>query len=221
MNVFDIIGPIMIGPSSSHTAGAVRIGNVSRLILGDEAVQADILLHGSFARTYMGHGTDRALAAGILGMKPDDERIRDSLDIAAQRGVDIRFITGHIQNAHPNTAQISLTGKNGSHVRVCGASVGGGNIRILEINGRELSFSGDYPTVIVIYNDVPGMISAITAEIAKHNVNIYKINVGRDARGGTAIVCLEMDGAGLPSSVKQDLESLKNVQQATVFDIHQ
>lgn len=221
MNIFDIIGPVMIGPSSSHTAGAVRIGAISRLILGEEPVRADILLHGSFARTYTGHGTDRALAAGILGMAADNESIRNALHIAKERGLEIRFTAGEITDAHPNTAHISLVGKKGNKVQVCGSSIGGGSIRITQVNGRNVSFSGEYPALLVIYDDVPGMLSAITAVVARYAVNIYTINVGRDTRGGTAIACLEMDGEALPESGKQEIEGLTHVHSCTILSAQQ
>ena len=123
--VFDIVGPVMIGPSSSHTAGAVRLGLMARKILGEPAVRAEINLHGSFARTYRGHGTDKALIAGILGFSPDDERIRDALSLAEAQGMAYSFQPVHIEEAHPNTAVIYLAGVTGRVARVRGASIGG------------------------------------------------------------------------------------------------
>ena len=133
MNVFDIIGPVMIGPSSSHTAGAVRLGRVAWKILGEDVAQADIQLAGSFAQTYRGHGTDKALIAGIMGMHSDDERIRRSLELARERGLAFSFREEDIPGAHPNTARISLVGEHGARAVVQGASVGGGNILITQI----------------------------------------------------------------------------------------
>ncbi len=221
MDIFDIVGPVMIGPSSSHTAGAVKIGNIARALLGERPVEAKILLHGSFAQTHSGHGTDRALVAGILGMSVDNEAIRDALSLAQERGVQVSFSDGDLAGSHPNTAEILLTGEGGKRVTVRGSSIGGGNVRIVQINGSELSFSGDYPTLIVVYDDVPGMISAITSVINRYSMNIYKINVGRDTRGGTAIVCLEMDGTNLPQSIKENIEVLPHVHQAVVLNIHE
>ena len=134
--VFDIVGPVMIGPSSSHTAGAVRLGLMARKVLGEPAVRADINLHGSFAQTYRGHGTDKALIAGILGFAPDDERIREALAIAEEQGLVFSFQKVNLEQAHPNTAVIHLTGASGRTVRVRGASVGGGNIRITSSRAR-------------------------------------------------------------------------------------
>ena len=128
MNVFDILGPVMIGPSSSHTAGAARIGLVTRALLGKTPVKAHIFLHGSFAKTYKGHGTDKALVAGILGMQTDDERIRFSLDVAKKEGLEIQIETGELENTHPNTAEITLTAADGEKVSLFGAAVLAGGI---------------------------------------------------------------------------------------------
>lgn len=211
MNVFDIIGPIMIGPSSSHTAGAVRIGLMSRLLLGSSAVKAHIKLHGSFAKTYKGHGTDRALAAGIMGMQPDDERIRRSLRIAESIGLTIVFEPTVIPDAHPNTAEITLTDAEGKTVCIQGASVGGGNIVITKIDGMEVKITGQSPTVIVVHDDVPGMIAAVTDRMAQHKLNVYKFNLARDRKGGTAIMSLQVDGRLLEGSLKQSIENITGV----------
>lgn len=216
MNVFDIIGPIMIGPSSSHTAGAVRIGLMSRLLLDSPAVKAHIRLHGSFAQTYKGHGTDRALAAGIMGMKPDDERIRDSLKRAQEIGLTITFEPTVIPDAHPNTAEITLTDLKGKTVCVQGSSVGGGNIVITKIDGMEVKITGQSPTVIVVHNDIPGMIAAVTALMASYHLNVYKFNLARDKKGGTAIMSLQVDGRSLGDTLKAAIEKVPGV-TAVIF----
>ncbi|MGP1594327.1 MAG: L-serine ammonia-lyase, iron-sulfur-dependent subunit beta [Treponema sp.] len=211
MNVFDIIGPIMIGPSSSHTAGAVRIGLISRLLLGVPAVKAHILLHGSFAQTYKGHGTDRALTAGILGMQPDDERIKDSLDIAETQNLSITFDTIDIPGAHPNTAEITLTDADGHTVCIQGCSIGGGNIIINTIDTMPVHITGQSPTIIVVHDDVPGMIAAVTALAAKDALNIYSFDLSRDKKGGTAIMALQVDGRHVYTPLKQSLEAVPHV----------
>ena len=211
MNVFDIIGPIMIGPSSSHTAGAVRIGLMSRLLLGSPAVKAYIRLHGSFAQTYKGHGTDRALAAGIMGMNTDDERIRKSLEIAKETGLDITFEPTVIPDAHPNTAEITLTDAAGKTVCVQGASVGGGNVVITKIDGREVKITGQSPTIIVEHHDRPGMIAAVTALMAQYQLNVYKFNLARDKKGGTAIMILQIDGRFLDKDLQAAIEKIAGV----------
>lgn len=194
MNVFDIIGPVMIGPSSSHTAGAARLGRVAWKILEDDAVRADIQLSGSFAQTYRGHGTDKALIAGIMGMQSDDERIRHALDLARERGLDFTFTTGNIPGAHPNTARIALEGRKGGKCTVQGSSIGGGNILITEINGMAVSFTGQYNTLIVLHYDRPGTIAAVTNFMAYSEVNIGNFRLSRPHKGGQAVMTIEVDG---------------------------
>ncbi|MGL4791245.1 MAG: L-serine ammonia-lyase, iron-sulfur-dependent subunit beta [Anaerotignaceae bacterium] len=194
MDAFDIIGPIMIGPSSSHTAGAVRIGNYAASILGSKAMKADIFFSGSFAKTYKGHGTDKAIIAGILGMNTDDPRIRTSLEIGKELGLDFNFYETEIDNAHPNTALVELTGEDGKHVTVEGASVGGGNIIITKINNTEVSISGKLTTIIVHHMDLPGMISDVTNILARQGVNIGKFELRRSQKGGIAVMIIEIDG---------------------------
>ena len=163
MNVFNIIGPIMIGPSSSHTAGAVRLGRVVNKVAGsDDFKELDIELSGSFARTYRGHGTDRALLAGIMGFHSYSEEIRDALQIAKDRGIDYRFIENDIPGAHPNTARIHYVLHNGQEGTVEGASIGGGNIRVDVINGLRVDFTGESNTILVLHRDKPGMIALVT-----------------------------------------------------------
>lgn len=210
MDVFDIIGPVMIGPSSSHTAGAVRIGRMAWKLLGEKAVEARIELTGSFAKTYRGHGTDKALIAGIMGMKPDDGRIRESLELAAREGLSYLFTESDIPDAHPNTARISLTGEHGGTCCVQGASVGGGNILITEINGMEVSFSGHQNTLLVVHYDRPGTIAAVTNFMAYSTVNIGNFRLARPRKGEEAIMTIEIDGE-LPEGLKESLQILPNV----------
>nr|WP_195276894.1 L-serine ammonia-lyase, iron-sulfur-dependent subunit beta [Anaerotruncus rubiinfantis] len=194
MKVFDIVGPVMIGPSSSHTAGAARIGRIAYALLGEKAVRADIRLHGSFAKTYKGHGTDKALVAGIMGMKPDDPRIRKSLELAKEQGLEVSIRPEFFENVHPNTALIILIGENGGQVRVQGASVGGGNILITEVNGMPVEITGQYATLIVLHRDAPGTIAQVTELIASLGVNICNFRLSREQKGGTAVMTIEVDG---------------------------
>ncbi|WP_029409651.1 L-serine ammonia-lyase, iron-sulfur-dependent subunit beta [Treponema pedis] len=217
MDIFDIIGPVMIGPSSSHTAGAVRIGYLTRMLLAEPAVEACVYLHGSFAHTYKGHGTDRAIAAGIMGMKPDNERIRNSLTLAKEQGLNIKFETIELSNAHPNTAFIEVKGIDGKKLSVKGSSIGGGNIIITEINGKQVEITGKSPTLVVEYSDIPGRIAAITSITARHRINISQIHIGRDYRGGTATMCLQMDGLSVDSTVKEDILKIDNVYDAILI----
>ncbi len=211
--VFDIVGPVMIGPSSSHTAGAVRLGLMARKILGEEAVRAEINLHGSFARTYRGHGTDKALIAGILGFAPEDERIRDALNIAAGTGLEFSFQTVNLEEAHPNTAVIYLVGKSGRMARVRGASVGGGNIMISNIDGYNVELTGQYPALITIHHDCPGVITKVTQILAHAAVNIAFMRVSRQNRGETAMMIMELDEEPKPEVI-DECRQAANVQYA-------
>jgi L-serine dehydratase len=193
MNVFDIIGPIMVGPSSSHTAGAARIGMVARLILKEEPAEVAILLHGSFAKTFRGHGTDRALVGGLLGLAVDDDRIKSSLDIAEEQGIKVSFETADLGQVHPNTACIKLIGKSGKKLSVTGSSIGGGNITITKIDKTEVDFTGQYYTLIVEHIDASGVIASFTNILASENINIAFMKVFRTYRGGNAIAIIESD----------------------------
>lgn len=201
-STFDIIGPIMIGPSSSHTAGAVRLGLMARAILGEEIKAIQIKLYGSFAETYKGHGTDRALIAGIMGFKPDDERIRNSLQIATEQGIDYDFIKVQLEDAHPNTAIIELTGISERKVIVQGASIGGGNIIISMIDSYEVSLSGKYPSVIIVHQDMPGVVNGVTAALARYNINIAYMKVSRSEKGAEALMNIEVDDVITDEAVK-------------------
>lgn len=208
--MFDIVGPVMIGPSSSHTAGAVRLGLMAGKILGEQPVKAEIKLHGSFAQTYRGHGTDRALIAGILGFQPDDERIRNSMDIARKRGMDFSFSKVEIFEAHPNTAIIELTGVSGRRTVVTGASIGGGNINILNIDGFEVNLSGQYPAMLVIHRDVPGVINKVTWALSRFEINIAFMRLSRKSRGEEALMLLETD-ENVPEEVVEECKQVHNV----------
>ena len=215
MNVFDIIGPVMIGPSSSHTAGAARIGRIAYMLLGQPAKRPEILLHGSFAKTYKGHGTDKALIAGIMGMKPDDARLRSSFELAEQAGLSFEITTGHLEDAHPNTAQITLYGED-SQVSVQGASVGGGNILINRINGMAVEISGQFTTLIVLHRDAPGTIAHVTELLGSNGINIANFRLAREQKGGTAVMTIEIDGdAG--KELNRQVAALENVLGSTML----
>lgn len=216
LNVFDIVGPVMIGPSSSHTAGAVRIGRVARALLGTEPVSAQILLHGSFAKTYKGHGTDKALIAGIMGMATDDERIRFSPRLAAEAGLEVSILPTEIDGAHPNTALITLADATGRTVSVQGASVGGGNILVTKVNGMEVQITGQYNTLIVLHQDTPGTIAAVTELLAEVQVNICNFRLSRQKKGGVAVMTIEMDGSFDPALNKR-IEALPNILSSTML----
>ena len=214
MNVFDIIGPIMIGPSSSHTAGAVRLGRVaSKLIDSRPLARVEITLSGSFAQTYKGHGTDRALMAGIMGYHSYSPEIRDALDIARERGIDYAFLKENIKDAHPNTARIHYITRDGAEGTMQGASVGGGNILVNRIDGMEVRFTGENHTIIVTHRDKPGVIAGVTQMMHWEyaDLNISSFHLSREAKGGSAIMTMEVDS--LPS---EDLMvKIRNIQYVT------
>ena len=216
MNVFDIIGPVMIGPSSSHTAGAVRLGRVAWKILGERAVRAEIQLSGSFAQTYQGHGTDKALVAGIMGMHSDDERIRNSLQLAQDSGLAVTFQEIQLPGVHPNTARIALTGQNGGQAVVQGASVGGGTILVTEINGLSVSLTGQYNTILVLHQDKPGAIAAVTQFMAESGVNIGNFRLSRPQKGGEALMTIEVDG-DVADTLMANLRALDPVKQVVLI----
>lgn len=193
ISVFDIIGPIMVGPSSSHTAGAVRLGQVARAILGGQPAEAVIALHGSFAQTGKGHGTDRGIVAGLLSMAADDPRLRQSLELAEAAGMHLRFDEVDLgEDAHPNTARLTLRDDRRT-VSVTGRSVGGGLVEITEVDGYEVSFGCEYDTLLVVAEDRPGTINAVTGWLARQGINIAFLRVERQKRGGDAIMIVETD----------------------------
>ncbi len=193
MNIFDIMGPVMVGPSSSHTAGAVKIGYISRRLLGEELASVKILLYGSFLTTGKGHGTRKALVAGLLGMKTDDIRIPEALEIAERDGIEVEFGEALLKEAHPNTAQLFLTGVSGRTLEIIGQSLGGSRINIAEIDGIETNFSGDHPTLVVHNQDQPGHVSEVTSMLAHKSVNIATMQLYRASRGGEAVMVIECD----------------------------
>jgi L-serine dehydratase len=209
-SVFDILGPIMIGPSSSHTAGAARLGKVARDIVGKDFHSVKFLLHGSFAKTYRGHGTDRALVAGILGMEPHDERLRDSISIAENLGIKISFEEADLGYVHSNSVKIIFTKNDGSTSEILGSSIGGGNIQITDIDGYQLEFTGEYSTLFIPHVDQKGVISKITTILAENEINIASMKVSRKDRGEEASMIIETDDF-IPQDVVNRLSNLDYV----------
>lgn len=190
---FDILGPIMIGPSSSHTAGAARLGKIAGAIAGEGIKKVTFLLHGSFAKTYKGHGTDKALIAGILGMNPWDERLKDSMQIAKEKGIEFLFEEADLGDVHPNTVKFIIKKQDGSIVQVVGSSIGGGSIIITEVDNEIIEFSGDYPTLIIRHRDVPGVVSKVAAVLYEERINIAFMKVFRNKKGSFAAMVFETD----------------------------
>lgn len=218
MNAFNIIGPIMVGPSSSHTGGAVRIGKIAHTLMNEEIKKANITLYGSFAETYKGHGTDKALVAGIMGMSPDDTGIRNSLEIAEKKGLEINIETSKQTGQHPNTVKIELEGIKGEKVSVKGTSVGGGNIVITEINSMNVNINCQNATFIILHRDLPGAIACATKSIAEKGYNVSSIMVTREKRGGNAVMTIEVDTKSVPKELKYEIEKLNNMISCIILD---
>lgn len=212
-SVFDIIGPVMVGPSSSHTAGALRIAKVARDLLGEEITWAKIHLYGSFAKTYKGHGTDLALAGGLLGFETDDRRMASSLLIAKQHGMEITFLEDTAATDHPNTVRLKI-GNDSNSIEVVGISIGGGKVQITELNGFDLRLSGNHPAILVIHNDRAGAIASVTKILAKHEINIGHMEVNRKDVGKEALMVIEVDENVSPD-ILQELGEAEHIIQVT------
>lgn len=217
IDIFDMMGPVMVGPSSSHTAGAARIGNMGRTLLGEEVARADIGLHGSFAETGFGHGTDRALLAGLLGMKPDDLRIPNAYEEANRAGMAYSFRTVELRDAHPNTALLELTGKSGKQLTLQASSIGGGAIVVNKIDGIDVNFTGDFNTLIVRNQDESGSVAAITSILSQVHINVANMSVNRHRRGGDALMVIETDQHIKPRQV-EFLSELPGILSVTYYD---
>lgn len=215
-SVFDIMGPVMIGPSSSHTAGAVRIGKIVHSIFGDQPTEVEFHLYQSFAKSYRGHGTDLALVAGILGMETNDPRIPDALEIADKVGIKV-FWRIHKEEKvdHPNTAKIIIKNKTKS-MSIKGISIGGGNIQVTELNGFNVALNLNTPTLIIVHQDVPGMIAKVTDSLSKHNINIAQMNVTRENAGEKAIMIIEIDSRDVDQALAK-IRAIDNLHNVNFF----
>ncbi len=217
ISIFDVLGPNMVGPSSSHTAGACSIALMARKMLGEPVRQVEFTLYGSFSKTYQGHGTDRALLGGIMGFSTDDARIPEAYALAEQHGIVYHFTCDETDNElHPNTVDIRLTGIHGNAVSLRGESIGGGKIRISRINGIEVDFSGEYDTLIVVHKDRIGMAAHITSCLSEGMVNIAFMRLFREAKGDKAYSVVEFDGA-LSDETRQRIREKQDVEQVMVI----
>lgn len=211
ISVFDVLGPNMIGPSSSHTAGAAVIGALAGKIMTPPIKKVELTLYGSFAKTYQGHGTDRALLGGVMGFSTDDTRIRDSFRIARERGIDYTFTPNETEtDIHPNTVDVRMENEAGQVMTVRGESLGGGKVRIVRINGVSVDFTGEYSSVIVIQQDQPGVVAHITKVISDLGINIAFLRLFRDAKGHTAYTIVESDSR-LPEDILDALRENPNI----------
>ncbi len=219
ISVFDVLGPNMIGPSSSHTAGAAVIAYLAQKMINGCLVKVDFTLYGSFAKTYKGHGTDRALVGGIMGFHTDDVRIRDSFRIAQECGIQVEFHTNEIETeVHPNTVDIAMENDAGQKIAIRGESLGGGKVRITRINLVEVDFSGEFSAVIVVHQDIRGVAAHITKCLSDSNVNIAFMRLFREKKGHTAYTIVEVDGA-VPEGVTEMLRDNENVRDVMIVQL--
>ena len=219
-NIFDILGPVMVGPSSSHTAGAVRIGLIGRQLFGRQPDKASVYLHGSFAATGRGHGTYKAIIAGLLGMKPDDLRIPDSFKIAEEMGMNFVIEPKELRDAHPNTAEIIMESEDGRKLNLQAFSIGGGRIRVNRLDGLDVSFSGETNTLIVKNQDQPGCITDVSTVLNLCGINIATMQVFRAKRGGTAVMVVETDQV-VPRSALEMLEGRTGIIKVTFLNVNE
>lgn len=216
ISIFDIMGPIMVGPSSSHTAGAVRIGRMARTLLADEPVKAGLYLHGSFAETGIGHGTDKALVAGLLGMHTGDLDIPNSFAIAEKNGLKFTFGMIDLRDAHPNSVRIELEGAHGKDLTMQACSTGGGRIQVTQLNGINVNFEGDYHTLIVRNKDDRASLSDVISALQLVRVNVANMHLHRDRKGGSAMMIIETDDP-VPIAIVELLERLPGIQRITRY----
>lgn len=210
-SVFDIIGPVMIGPSSSHTAGAARIGKAARNLFGKEPKWARIHLYESFAKTYKGHGTDFALVGGLLGYETDDPRMSKALETAKEKNINVEFIEDSAGTDHPNTARL-IIGNDADQIELVGISIGGGKIEITELNGFELRLSGNHPAILIMHNDRFGAIASVTEILAKYEINIGHMEVNRKDVGKEALMIIEVD-QNVEDNILKELENAAHIIQ--------
>lgn len=218
MNIFEILGPVMVGPSSSHTAGAVRIGLMTRKLLGERPVRARIGMYGSFLATGKGHGTDRAVIGGLLGMHPDDMRIPDSFAAAKEEGLAFSFETANLREAHPNTVLLDVVGENGRELSVQASSLGGGRIMVNRLDGIDVNCTCETPTLIVHNMDQPGHVAEVTSMLSHKSVNIANMSLYRDKRGGRAVMVIETDQP-IPAESLKWLKHLEGVLKVTYINV--
>jgi L-serine dehydratase len=216
-DVFSIIGPSMIGPSSSHTAGAVRLGRVARQLLGEQPKKVEITLYGSFADTYRGHGTDLALIGGLLDYETDDPRIPIAAEEAEALGVEIAFLTSKDKADHPNTVRFHLSSET-RELSMTGASIIGGNVEIVNVNQFDVKFTAVYPTLVISHHDRPGMIADITALLGRSQINIGFMDLDRKGRDREAMTVIETD-VSIPDSLIQELENLSMIHEIKKVDL--
>lgn len=217
IGVFDVLGPIMIGPSSSHTAGAARLGKIAKTIVNKPIKEVTFLLHGSFKETYKGHGTDRALVAGILGMIPEDSRLKEAISIAESEGITLNFLPADLGQVHPNTVKFLIKDNEDINWEILGSSIGGGLVQINEINGNKVQITGDYTTVITCHDDIPGTVSKISTLFYEKEINIAFMTLVRSQKGKGATMTLEIDSS-VSEEIINNIKTINGVNRVIVIN---
>lgn len=218
ISIFDVIGPVMIGPSSSHTAGAAKLAKTARIIVKDEIAHVSFHLHGSFAKTGRGHGTDKALVAGALGLSADDEMIPDSFRLAEKQGITFDFSEEEMEDVHENTVRMIFTMRDGSSNEVVGSSIGGGQIKITEINGFVTDMNLQLPTIVIEQYDKKGIVTEVSGILAEHGLNIANMKLVRRSKGDVACCIIEMDDF-IPEEIGKSIMESKNVISVRVINV--
>lgn len=216
ISILDVMGPVMVGPSSSHTAGTARLGRVAREILDEDPTEVRFFLHPPLAATYRGHGSDFALVGGAIGLNVDDPRIPEAIRIAEQMGVEIEFSEEDLGDVHPNTVRIEIKGKT-REAEITGSSIGGGVIEVFRINGFQTRFKGDSPALMLFYRDRPGMISEVTNIIADERINIASLSCSRKQRGEDAFMQIDVDSPLSDAAIGR-ICGLEDVDEAKYVD---
>jgi L-serine dehydratase len=214
-SVFEIIGPVMVGPSSSHTAGAVKIGQMARKIFGKKPETAEIHFYGSFARTYKGHATDVAVAGGVLGFETDDGRVKESIALAKESGIHMEFFIEEAVVDHPNTVKIILK-DHYEVMEIIGISIGGGAIQIIELDGFALKLSGESPALLILHKDAYGTVAAVASVLMKHRINIGHMEVSRMEKGHNALMVIETDQV-IQNDIIQEIKHENNIRRVIVL----
>lgn len=210
ISIFDVLGPVMIGPSSSHTAGAAKLSKAARMIAGGKISHISFGLHGSFAQTYKGHGTDRALVAGALGLEADDEHLADSFELAREIGMGFDFYETELENVHENTVKMTLTMEDGHTTQITGSSIGGGQILITQIDGYDMEISLQLPTIVIMQYDRKGIVTEVSGIMSEHDINIANMKLIRREKGEIACCIIETDEI-IPSEVEDSIQKSKNI----------
>lgn len=210
ISIFDVLGPVMIGPSSSHTAGAAKLSKAARMIAGGKISHISFGLHGSFAQTYKGHGTDKALVAGALGLEADDEHLADSFELAREIGMEFDFYETELENVHENTVKMTLTMEDGHTTQITGSSIGGGQILITQIDGYDMEISLQLPTIVIMQYDRKGIVTEVSGIMSEHDINIANMKLIRREKGEIACCIIETDEI-IPSEVEDSIQKSKNI----------